>query len=85
MNNHLMPKYMTKYVVQNIDNFQSAAIFHFWDKALHIPQKGLKMHVMRGNALFRHFLTSNKFPLWSALGMLLFVTDRGTSVVLFGI
>ena len=84
MNNHLMPKYVTKYEVKNIDNFQTAAIFHFWDKALHIPQKGLKMHVMRGNALFRHFLTSNNFPLWSALGMQLFVNDRGTSVVLFG-
>ena len=42
------------------------------------------MHVMRGNALFRHFLTSNNFPLSSALGMQLFVTDRGTSVVLLG-
>ena len=40
--------------------------------------------VMRDNALFHHFLTSNNFPLWSALGMQLFVTDRGTSVVLFG-
>ena len=34
MNNHLMPKYMIQYGVQNIDNFQSAAIFYFWDKAL---------------------------------------------------
>ena len=84
MNNHLMPKYVIQYEVQNIDNFQTAAIFHFWDKALHIPQKGLKMHVMRGNELFRHFLTSNNFPLRSALGMQLFITDRGTSVVLFG-
>ena len=84
MNNHLMPKYVIQYEVQNIDNFQTAAIFHFWDKALHITKKGLKMHVMRGNPLFRHFLTSNNFPLWSALGMQLFVTDRGASLVLFG-
>ena len=84
MNNHLMPKYVIQYEVQNIDNFQTAAICHFWDKALQIPQKGLKMHVMRGNALFRHFLTSNIFLLWSELDMQLFVTDRGTSVVLFG-
>ena len=42
------------------------------------------MHVMRGKALFRHFLTSNNVPLRSAFGMQLFVTDRGTSVVLFG-
>ena len=83
MNNHLMPKYVIQYEVQNIDNSQTAAIFHFWDKALYIPQKGLKMHVMRGNALFRHILTSNNFPLWSALDMQLFVTDRGTSVDLF--
>ena len=79
-----MPRYVIQYEVQNIDNFQTAAIFHFLDKAFHIPQKGLKMHVMRGNALFRHFLTSNNFPLLSALGMQLFLTDRGTSLVLFG-
>ena len=85
MNNIHIPQYVIQYDVQKIDNFQPAAIFHFWDKALHIPQKGQKMHVMRDNALFRHFLTSNNFPLWSALGMQLFVTDRGTSVCLFGI
>ena len=85
MNNHLIPQYAIQYELQNIDNFQPAAIVHFWDKALHIPQKGLKMHVMRGNALFHHFLTLNNFPMWSALGMQLSVTDRVTSVVLFGI
>ena len=58
-----------QFEVQNIDNFQSESIIHFWDKALHIPQKGIKMHVMRGNALFRHFLTLNNFLKWSALGM----------------
>ena len=79
-----MPKYLIQYEVQNINNFQTAAIFHFWDIALQIPKKGPKMHVMRGNALFRHFLTSNIFLMWSELDMQLFVTDRGTSVVLFG-
>ena len=42
MNNNLMPKYVTKYEIQNIENFQTAAIFHFWDKALHIPKKAPK-------------------------------------------
>ena len=55
MINHLIPQYVIQYEVQNIDNFQYAAIIHFEDKALHIPKKCLKMHVMRGNALFRHF------------------------------
>ena len=84
MNNHLMPKYVIQYEVQNIDNFQTAAIFHFWDIALHIPKKGLKMHVMRGNPLFPSFFNIKQFSSVKCIRMQLFVTDRGTSVVLFG-
>ena len=42
MNNNLKSQYVIQYDVQDIDNFQPEAIFHFWDKALHIRQKGLK-------------------------------------------
>ena len=39
MNNHFMPKYVIQYEVQNIDNFQTAAIIHFWDKSPYIYPK----------------------------------------------
>ena len=61
MNNNLKSQYVIQYDVQNIDNFQPETIFHFCDKALHIPQKGLKMHVMAGNALFLSFFNIEQF------------------------
>ena len=46
MNNHLMPKYVIQYEVRNIDNFQTAAVFHFWDKALYLTTHPIRQGLL---------------------------------------